>query len=256
MRRSRVPALRGRKEVRDVKLFVSSPGDVAPERGRVEAVVAKLNRDYDGLARFVTVLWEENFYKADSTFQAQIPEAAACDIVVSIFWTRIGTELPPDFARMPDGRPYPSGTAYELLTALDALQASGVPTSTCFARPRRSAADRRCRAPPPGADAARCARCVLERVVQVARPDNSRRHSKASPAPTPSSRRSSLLGKWLQTMVSSDRVWRGRRRRARRSGAWRRSRPSTRQYSSAAVGQSTRRAGTSPRQPNAGRRFC
>jgi hypothetical protein len=40
-------------------------------------------------------VWEEHFYKADRTFQAQISKAAACDIVVSIFWTRMGTELPP-----------------------------------------------------------------------------------------------------------------------------------------------------------------
>src|SRR5215468_3278469 len=96
--------------VRKVTIFVSSPKDVAPERGRVQAVEAKLNRQYEGLVRFETVLWEEHFYKADRTFQAQILESAACDIVVSIFWTRIGSELPADFRRMPDGRPYPSGT--------------------------------------------------------------------------------------------------------------------------------------------------
>jgi hypothetical protein len=109
--------------VRVVRVFVSSPVDVAPERGRVQAVAAKLNRDYEGLVQFETVLWEEHFYKADRSFQPQIPEAVACDILVSIFWTRVGTELPADFARMPDGKPYPSGTAYELLTALEASKA-------------------------------------------------------------------------------------------------------------------------------------
>jgi hypothetical protein len=37
--------------VRTVRVFVSSPVDVAPERGRVQAVAAKLNRDFDGLDR-------------------------------------------------------------------------------------------------------------------------------------------------------------------------------------------------------------
>src|ERR1700685_2059742 len=100
--------------------FVSSPGGWGPERGRVQAVAAKLNRDFEGLIRFETVLWEEHFYKADRSFQPQIPEAVACDVLVSLFWTRVGTELPTDFARMPNGNPYPSGTAYELLTALEA----------------------------------------------------------------------------------------------------------------------------------------
>ena len=81
------------ESMREVRVFVSSPGDVLPERGWVDAVAAKLNREYEGLAQIKTVLWEENFYKADRTFQPQIPEAAACDIVLSIFWTTIGTEL-------------------------------------------------------------------------------------------------------------------------------------------------------------------
>ena len=80
--------------VRKVTIFVSSPKAVAPERGRVQAVAAKLNREYEDLARFETVLWEEHFYTADKSFQPQIPEAVASDIVVPIFWTRIGTELP------------------------------------------------------------------------------------------------------------------------------------------------------------------
>jgi hypothetical protein len=115
-----------------VRVFVSSPNDVVAERGRVQAVVAKLNRQYEGLVAFETVLWEEHFYKADRSFQPQIPEAVACDIVVSIFWTRIGTELPPDFPRMANGQPYPSGTAYELLSALETAKTKGVPDVYVF----------------------------------------------------------------------------------------------------------------------------
>lgn len=118
--------------VRKVTIFVSSPNDVAPERGRMQAVTAKLNREYESLVRFETVLWEEHIYTADKSFQPQIPEAIASDIVVSIFWTRIGTELPADSPRMPNGKPYPSGTAYELLTALEASKAKGVPDVYVF----------------------------------------------------------------------------------------------------------------------------
>ena len=118
--------------VRVVRVFVSSPNDVAAERGRVQSVTANLNREYESLVRFETVLWEEYFYKADRSFQPQIVESVACDLVVSIFWTRIGTELPPDFQRLHDGRPYPSGTAYELLTALDASKSKGAPDVYVF----------------------------------------------------------------------------------------------------------------------------
>jgi eukaryotic-like serine/threonine-protein kinase len=118
--------------VREVTIFVSSPNDVAPERSRVQAVTAKLNREYEGLVRFETVLWEEHFYTADKSFQPQIPEAVASDIVVSIFWTRIGTELQTGLPCMSNGKPYPSGTAYELLTALEASKAKGVPDVYVF----------------------------------------------------------------------------------------------------------------------------
>src|ERR1700730_2374403 len=113
--------------VRKVRIFVSSPADVPPERGRAQAAAAEPMAEFAGLVEFETVLWEEHFYKADRSFQPQIPEAVACDVVVSIFWTRVGTALPTDFARMPDGKPYPSGTAYELLTALEASKANALP---------------------------------------------------------------------------------------------------------------------------------
>ena len=127
------------ESAREVRVFVSSPRDVLPERGRVDAVAAKLNREYEGLAQIKTVLWEESFYKADRTFQPQIPEAAVCDIVLSIFWTTIGTELPAEFARMPDGRPYLSGTVYELLTALEASKKRGVPDVYVFRKTANAA---------------------------------------------------------------------------------------------------------------------
>jgi WD40 repeat protein len=120
------------REVRKVKIFVSSPVDVAPERGRVQAVAAKLSREYAGIVEFETVLWEDHFYKADQSYQPQIPEAVACDVVVSIFWSRIGTELPAEFRRMANGETYPSGTAYELLTALEASKQKQIPDVYVF----------------------------------------------------------------------------------------------------------------------------
>ena len=52
-------------------------------------------------------------------FSRRSRKSADCDIVITIFWGRLGTELPDDFSeRLPDGTPYPSGTAYEVLSAL------------------------------------------------------------------------------------------------------------------------------------------
>src|SRR3954447_9600894 len=124
--------MRVENNVRVIGVFISSPGDVAPERGRAQAVTAKLNRQFEGLVRFENVLWEERFYKADQTFQSQIPDSVTCDIVLSIFWTRVGTELPSGFPLMANGRPYPSGTAYELLSAIESSKRSGTPDVYVF----------------------------------------------------------------------------------------------------------------------------
>jgi tetratricopeptide (TPR) repeat protein len=124
--------------VREVKIFVSSPGDVMAERQRLQRVVDRLNGRLSGALKFRLVRWEEGFYKSHDTFQAQIEQAAACDIVLSVFWTRLGTELPADFnERLPDGRPYPSGTAYEVLSALEAAREKALPDVYVFRKTQR-----------------------------------------------------------------------------------------------------------------------
>lgn len=106
--------------MRTFRLFVSSPGDVAVERRRTETVVSRLNGEFAGLARLLAIRWETEHYLAHSTFQTQIPPAADCDIVVGILKWRLGTELPGAFEqKLPDGHPYPSGTAYEILSAIE-----------------------------------------------------------------------------------------------------------------------------------------
>jgi len=120
---------------RHVRIFVSSPGDATHERGRVDRVVERLNGEFTETARLETVRWETDFYRAHATFQAQIPEAAECDIVIAVLRHRIGTELPANFARLPDGSPYPSGTAYEVLSAVEACRRQGHPDVYVFRYP-------------------------------------------------------------------------------------------------------------------------
>ena len=122
--------------VREVRVFVSSPGDARFERSRLERVTERLNGEFQGIVHIVPIRWETEFYKAHQTFQAQIPEAAQCDIVVAIFRSRLGSVLPADFRRMTDGEPYPSGTAYEVLTAIDASKAHGFPDVYVFRFPQ------------------------------------------------------------------------------------------------------------------------
>ena len=115
---------------------MSSPGDAHFERGRLERVIERLNGEFQGIACLSPVRWETEFYKSDKTFQAQIPEAAQCDIVVAIFRSRLGTELPAEFPHMVNGEPYPSGTAYELLSAIEAAKERGLPDVYVFRCPQ------------------------------------------------------------------------------------------------------------------------
>ena len=106
---------------------MSSPGDVAPERQRAAQVVERLNGEFAGRVRIEAVLWEDASYSAHAGFQDQITEAADCDVVIAIFRSRLGQPLPDTFQGRHGPalgsslqRPYPSGTAYEVLTAIDA----------------------------------------------------------------------------------------------------------------------------------------
>jgi len=101
------------------RLFVSSPGDVDAERDRARGVLEAINHDYAGRARLEPLFWEDRLYSAHDTFQDQIPEAKTFDVVVAIFRARLGSPLPDGFAKMQSGEPYPSGSAYEVLSAIE-----------------------------------------------------------------------------------------------------------------------------------------
>ena len=101
-----------------IRLFVSSPSDVAAERERVDRVVNRIQSDYpDGLS-FEVIRWEENYYSARSTFQDQIASPAETDLVVCVLWKRLGSALP-DVYRRPDGSSR-TGTEFEFETAMEA----------------------------------------------------------------------------------------------------------------------------------------
>src|SRR5262249_2857232 len=112
--------------MRTVRIFISSPVDVSFERQRAQRVVERLNGEFAQFARFEAIRWETKFYSAHKSFQEEIPEAADCDVVIAIFWTRLGSELADHFPRMPasqagtEGEEYPSGSAYRGLTAIEA----------------------------------------------------------------------------------------------------------------------------------------
>jgi tetratricopeptide (TPR) repeat protein len=109
--------------MRTVRVFISSPSDASRERDRLARVARRLNLIYAEVVELEIIRWEDDFYGAHETFQTQIPEAKACDIVIGILKHRLGSPLPSTFPPMPErepflGEPYPSGTAYEILSSI------------------------------------------------------------------------------------------------------------------------------------------
>jgi hypothetical protein len=117
-------------------VFLASPGDVTPERVAALEVIQKLNYD-PGLnyqMRLDPIAWDSLGSRrpmlATKTPQQAIaetlPRPSACDIVIVILWSRMGTEL--DVAAhglKDDGTPYQSGTEWEYLDALRGAATNG-----------------------------------------------------------------------------------------------------------------------------------
>ncbi len=111
---------------RQFRVFISSPGDVIPERRIVKAVIGRLNEEFAGRAYLIPILWEEEPMLASETFQAQIHPPRETEIYIGILWSRIGSPLPDTILR-PDGTRYDSGTAFEFEDAMQGFRATGEP---------------------------------------------------------------------------------------------------------------------------------
>ena len=127
-----------------LKVFISSPGDVIPERRIAKQVMNQLNEEFAGEVLLLPILWEEEPLLASETFQAQIHPPSETDIYLGILWSRIGSQLPETITRS-DGSRYDSGTAFEFEDALTGFQATGRPDMLVYRKtgaPEMSLADR------------------------------------------------------------------------------------------------------------------
>ena len=126
-------AMSERLQPQQVRVFVSSPGDVADERA-LTCDLLKKELPYDPFLRnrvvFDVVSWDDP--AAPIPMDAAItPQEAVnrfgrkpseCDVVVVVLWSRMGTHLDVKAFPRPNGGTYRSGTEWEFE---DALNASG-----------------------------------------------------------------------------------------------------------------------------------
>lgn len=111
-------------EVPVVRVFISSPSELASERAAIRKIATALNTDNKGFCQLDLVLWESDAISAHLDFQSQIIDTGKCDAVIAMFWERYGSPLDRPFTPVPGGPSYLSGSAYEVQCALNANSAS------------------------------------------------------------------------------------------------------------------------------------
>lgn len=115
-----------RQQVPKLKIFISSPGDVIPERKIVRRLINELNEELADRVFLSPIFWEDEPLVASDTFQAQIYPARDSDIYIGIFWSRLGSPLPDNITRA-DGTRYLSGSEYEFEDAMSGFKSNGKP---------------------------------------------------------------------------------------------------------------------------------
>jgi WD40 repeat protein len=109
-----------------IRIFISSPGDVAEERIVTGRVIRRLQGEFRHRVALDAVFWEHEPLVATDTFQTQIPKPSEADIVITILWARLGSRVPGNITRA-DGSRYASGTEFEFEDAADCRRRTGSP---------------------------------------------------------------------------------------------------------------------------------
>jgi len=125
------------------RIFMSSPGDVRPERAIAERVVAKLAREFAHHCDLEAVLWEREPLTAAHHFQdiRNIPPPRSADICVVVLWSRLGVPLPEaEFRGALSGKAV-TGTEWEFEDALASYRLRGAPDLLVYRKSARVLAD-------------------------------------------------------------------------------------------------------------------
>jgi formylglycine-generating enzyme required for sulfatase activity len=132
--------------VRVIRVFLASPGDVPEERAQARHLIKD---DLPALPFIKDKAWLKVVAWDDPTSRAPMPATLSpqraielgmtrpceCDIVVVVFWSRMGTPLDVERHGQKNGvRPYWSGTEWEYENALQTSETTGKPVVLVYRR--------------------------------------------------------------------------------------------------------------------------
>ncbi len=106
-----------------IRIFVSSPSDVAEERILAHRVIDRLKAEHAHLVILDAIFWEHEPLVATQSFQEQIRPPSEADIFICILWSRLGTRLPMHVT----GDKTKTGTEYEFEIAFRSRLKAGTP---------------------------------------------------------------------------------------------------------------------------------
>lgn len=130
--------------VRQLRIFLSSPGDVAEERKIARHLVKDVFSVHPfirGRASFDIVSWDDEAARPgmdassnpQEAINERLPKPSECDIVIVILWSRMGTPISAEY-RKADGSPYESGTEWEYEDAVSGAGERSAPVTLLYRR--------------------------------------------------------------------------------------------------------------------------
>jgi hypothetical protein len=129
-------------DIKRLRVFLSSPGDVLTARDVVREVVERKlqkQRPFRN-AKLEVISWDDPdrplawdaYYRPQENIDRRLPLPSECDVIVVILWSRMGTPVEHE------GRRYLSGTHYEYENGFNAKQRPRIFAYHCTAPPEQA----------------------------------------------------------------------------------------------------------------------
>ncbi|MEM7077566.1 MAG: tetratricopeptide repeat protein [Pseudomonadota bacterium] len=123
-----------------IRIFIASPGDVAPERETVLGLIDAARVEFAPQLELQVTFWEHQPLLATADFQSQIGSPADTDIFIMLLWSRLGSPLGPQYVRA-DGSRFESATVFEFEQAHAAHAERGAPQIIAYRKEPPPAAE-------------------------------------------------------------------------------------------------------------------